>query len=199
MATMKRRLVLICSTISGLLLLATTVLWVWSCWNLSDVDVFTRQRYCNLTIAQGSICARYTSADVPYWTPAMRTGGGSLKQLQYSFGRLEWQAAGFGGGAETMRSREATLWLEKLVVPCWFLVMLFSVTPTISLIEWRHRRVTRNRVERGLCPNCGYDLRVTPARCPECGQMKRSLAARWLKTMLAMVRVRILQPWASNA
>ena len=31
------------------------------------------------------------------------------------------------------------------------------------------QRVARFRLRHGLCPKCGYDLRASGERCPECG------------------------------
>jgi hypothetical protein len=67
------------------------------------------------------------------------------------------------------------LWFNRCGVPvasvaiAWVLAG-FAAAP----LGWLARRVVRARTGRhrrraGLCPACGYDLRVTPERCPECG------------------------------
>ena len=49
--------------------------------------------------------------------------------------------------------------------PWWTVVALLALLPA-GRLYWR--RVERRR-GIGRCPSCGYDLRATPERCPECG------------------------------
>ena len=46
-------------------------------------------------------------------------------------------------------------------------ICLFALYPTIAFIRGPLRRHRRRK--RGLCIHCGFDLRGTPERCPECG------------------------------
>jgi hypothetical protein len=53
-------------------------------------------------------------------------------------------------------------------VPAWFCTAV-PLPPVVAIPLWR-RRLRRRRAE-GVCPQCGYDLRATPDRCPECGRV----------------------------
>jgi hypothetical protein len=56
------------------------------------------------------------------------------------------------------------------LVPYWFPVLWLVLLPAARVVRVvRHSRRARHRRLRGLCPQCGYDCRATPERCPECG------------------------------
>ena len=79
---------------------------------------------------------------------------------------IEWQQAGFYRFEER---RSAGAWNAVWIIPFWFIMLLTSVLPLIwSVKRWR-AIAKRRRTMHGFCSECGYDLRATPDRCPECG------------------------------
>ena len=60
-------------------------------------------------------------------------------------------------------------------LPDWFLAVILAA---IGLFTWRKIALKQHRRTHGLCLSCGYDLRATPERCPECGAMRAELDQR---------------------
>jgi hypothetical protein len=75
---------------------------------------------------------------------------------------LGWRSATDEGGGNVVRD-------YFMGCPDWALMVLFGVplVPTIPIMLVRRR--ARVRIRKGLCVKCGYDLRASKDRCPECG------------------------------
>lgn len=51
------------------------------------------------------------------------------------------------------------------------IVAATAVAPAVWLPLLLRRRRGARRIANGQCPACGYDMRATPNRCPECGMI----------------------------
>ena len=77
----------------------------------------------------------------------------------------------YRGLYEQNKPLELDVVVYSLGAPYWFLAVKTALSPALWLLRIGPRRLAA-RLKKGLCPACGYDLRATPDRCPECGTAK---------------------------
>jgi hypothetical protein len=170
-----RRAPTILAALSLLISVALCTLWVRSYWRWDRLGVGRGQQSVRVESLRGGLGVRWETDLWPvgqarwrfdYDGPAAASAGEDLRAA------CRWTFMGAGAdsylnmhlfvvskGVPATRTR-------LLVVPHWWLVLLTALTP--ALLARRTLRVRRRR-NRRLCPTCGYDLRATPGRCPECG------------------------------
>ena len=77
-----------------------------------------------------------------------------------------WEACGtvYAHWARTFQNSSEKV--TMIVIPAVIPTLAFGVLPVLGLVK---KRRSKYRRARGLCAHCGYDIRATPDRCPECG------------------------------
>lgn len=86
------------------------------------------------------------------------------------------------GRASNTMGRGMTI--TQTAFPIWPVIVMMLIPPWLAL---RHHRRQATRRREGRCLNCGYDLRATPDRCPECGERPTGVL-RLLKRVACWIR-----------
>ena len=178
---MKRRLLNLLTALSLLLCVAVVVLWVRSHHVQDSVlkSIGDQRVYC-LSAYRGTLLFKrndlsYSEIALNYrkarWhsDPVIPELGD--RDLGDGMDSIIWRKAGwlgFGIGQEEYFEGV----IHAAVVPLWFIAMSCFLLPAARALAAVRRRV---RHRRGACPACGYDLRATPGRCPECGAASDAL------------------------
>jgi hypothetical protein len=153
-----RILLNVATALSLLLCILTVVLWVRSYWYFTIVDRMTA-RYEGRAVAlfNGEVALRE-----PYHYKWPRGWYFFDERRDFDEGRM-YSVMVFPGIWRGSRPG-VDQWVS---IDMAYPFGAFAALPLVRLARfWRRRR----RVRSGGCPDCGYDLRATPDRCPECGR-----------------------------
>ena len=171
--------------LSLLFCLAAAALWVRSAW-ASDTLRFQRRNEETKAYEQYSVRSfngrGEVTGDCRDYVPRSQYPALGPWRVTYTAGPpwlhgSRWLSGDFmlsRRGQEVMRARPEPLGRVRersrvlvLHFPHWAVVLALGTPPTLWWIVPRLRRCLRRR--KGLCISCGYDLRGSTDKCPECG------------------------------
>ena len=167
---MTRRLLNLLTALSLLLCVAVCVLWVRSYTRAehfwlnhgdgsrellrSDQGVLTLERRKDPEQASGGLRFEYAAGPLVGSYPRAYSKVSSVGSLH------------FAATAPPGPSRRWSGW--TLVFPAWLVTALLLPLPLARCFRLLRRRRSQSGIS-DACQVCGYDLRATPGRCPECG------------------------------
>ena len=173
MRRLARHLFTLCAAASLLLGAAACALWVRSHWRADVVHVRGDVWWAYLQAGGGRMRAgawRVADHDPGPDRPGQRVmyGAHPYAEVAPVLASYESSAArrAHVAGFQYLDLRNQFPSYREAAIPLWSVVLVLSLQAAAAL---RHARRRRRRALLGLCRRCGYDLRATPGRCPECG------------------------------
>jgi hypothetical protein len=174
----KRLLFNVLTAVSLVLCVATVTWWIRSYWRCDSIGRVGSERHDDLFSNWGILTFSQSFGDFEIYEPfeyftTEEAFPPISPYLPYDPGfRHNWHLFGFrffltdGGNVQQQGGNTQIPHEWRLETPYWFWAAAFSILP---LLWGRRRRLNSPRGAKGHCRSCGYDLRATPERCPECG------------------------------
>src|SRR4051794_24903054 len=136
-------------------------------------EVATIPGQVRVTVARG-----WPGTEPVRWYRGAGAGPAGRAGFGHNVIRGAWYAPGFAMADRRARGRTGgRASMASVIVP--YRIYAAALGPMVLLlgaypwaVTWRKvrdRRLRHERARQGLCTQCGYDLRASGGRCPECG------------------------------
>jgi hypothetical protein len=156
------------SVLCLLLVIATAILWVRSYWTCDSLSyAFASQDplvQVSLSTGPGMF-----HAELEICSTLLPVDRGVHFHTKPLAGLLPGRRTLFPVSFYCMHAPTDAFVLWMVGFPMWASAAFFLLILTFCLPPHYRRWHRARRRRRGLCETCGYDLRASPERCPECG------------------------------
>jgi hypothetical protein len=167
LSSVKRRQFNLLAGLSLLLCMPIATMWVRSCYRFDMIDCQIGTKVFGFASLHGQLAIGLAAGRSPprnrrIWRTGIATPG-----VRFAY---QWQLLGFGFDHEQLGSQT----VRSLLLPAWFLLTLVALCPAYLFVSRRRDPP----FSPSHCQSCGYDLRATPERCPECGKIPKVAEAK---------------------
>jgi hypothetical protein len=156
---MKRRLFNLAAAVSLVMMLAIPPMWARSYWWREGIQCAFADEYFSCQYCRGLVAVTWLAGrtDIPSGIRLFQNE--TWDMWRYTAAGFRWISSSFVRSGVVMRH-----W--SVHFPFSFALLLTIPLPALWYFD---RRRNAARSYQGRCVRCGYDLRATPDRCPECG------------------------------
>lgn len=172
---MKRRLRIITGSVLFTICAALLVLWIRSAYAGDVVYVRTSTTEYIIRSDWGRLSVTATEAAHPEPSIRYETTSGGWAGWSPGPAKRKYNLGMVHAHAGTKSRSTLSFWKIETYHPVVIAVFALPLLPW-GIAPLRKWKATRRR-RAGFCPRCGYDVRASGERCPECGETIGAMAA----------------------